>query len=62
MFKQMLKALFGLLEKDEVEVVMTREEIEWLRKRLYIMREDGLSDKDQEHRVLISIKLTHYLR
>ena len=62
MFKQLLKSLFGLLEKNEVEVVMTREEIEWLRKRLYIMREDGLSEKDQEHRVLISIKLTHFLR
>ena len=62
MFKQMLKALFGLLEQNEVEVVMTREEIEWLRKRLFNLREEGLSEKDQEHRVLIAIKLSQSLR
>lgn len=62
MFKQMLKALFGLLERNEVEVVLTEEEVHWLRHQLYNMGPDGLTEKDQEHRVLLSIKLTHSLR
>lgn len=62
MFKQMLKALFGLLEQNEVEVVLSRDEVTWLRKQLYNMDSNALTEEDQEHRTLIVIKLTHYLR